>query len=201
MSREFYIRILKPVPKKFYEDKVFEDTEISAAGLDTVYYEGLSDRYHVPVKSRSVYASMDDVKRYLKTVMPDTHINNWGMRHGYGSTHCFGEGWTYDIPDSIMETLKRPHIADTRVILCSNSWSVEDYDAEWLGRMCPMYITKKSINNALVAYLAHLREEEEETLSWEVTREEMYSGNVFNSMCAAYVYAEKVGGIGYIEWE
>lgn len=202
MSREFYIKILKPVPKKFYEDKIFEDSEISAAGLETVYHTELNDKYHVPVKSRSIYASMDDIKEYLMSVMPGTVIKNWGMRQGYGSHHCYGDGWSYDIPNKVMETLKKPHVADTAVVLCENAWSVEDYDAaEWLGRKCPMYITKKTINSVLALYINYLREKETDTLSWEVTREELYTGNIFNSMCAAYVYAEKVGGIGYIEWE
>lgn len=201
MDKEFYIRILKPVPKKFREDRVFEEDEISTAGLETVYHKELDDKYHVPVKYRSVYAGMDDIKEYLRTVMPDVTITDWGIRHGYGEHHCYGTGWTYDIPDDVMETLKRPHIIDTTVILSENSWSVEDYDAEWLGRKCPMYITKKSINEILAAYLAHLREEDKDTLSWEVTREEMYAGNVFNSICAAYAYAEKAGGMAWIEWE
>lgn len=201
MSKEFCIRVLKPVPKKFHEDRVFEDSEISAAGLEITYGKGLNDRYHVPVKSRSIYASMDDIKEHIMSVMPGITIGNWGMRQGYGFCHCFGDNWNYDIPDSVVESLKRPHIIDTTVILCENSWSVEDYDAEWLGKECPMYITKRSINNALAGYLAHLGKEEPETLSWEITREEAYARNVFSSMCAAYVYAEKAGGIGWIEWE
>lgn len=203
MGKEFHIRVLKPVPKKFREDRIFDLDELSAAGLDIVYNTDLNDRYHVPVKSRSVYASMDDVKNYLKKAMPGTDIKNWGMRHIRDVYHCHGtkDDWMYDIPEGVMKTLERPHVSDVHVISCEESWFVDCYDAEYLSERCPMYITKKTINEVIAAYIGHLAGMDEEEVSCEVTGEMKHGPDMISSLCAAHVYAQKAGGIGYIEWE
>lgn len=203
MGKEFYIRVLKPVPKKFRGGRVFEDTELSAAGLELVYNAQFDDRYHVPVKSRSVYASMDDIKKYLEEAMPGAVIGNWGMRHIRGVYHCHGADgeWSHDIPDDVVKGLERPHIADVSVILCEASWSVQNYGADYLVGKCPMYLTRKSMDGVIKGYLEHLKSLDMEDLSYEVTKTDPYTPNIIGSLCAARAYAEKVGGIGYIEWE
>ena len=96
MSREFYVRILKPVPDRFREKRIFERDELSDAGLEQTDYKSRSDKYHVKVKSRSIYTSMTDIEKYLKEQLPDKDFQCWGMRKAYENAFRF----LYDISES-----------------------------------------------------------------------------------------------------
>lgn len=201
MSREFYVRILKPVPDRFREKRIFERDELSDAGLEQTDYKSRSDKYHVKVKSRSIYTSMTDIEKYLKEQLPDKDFQCWGMRKAYTFVHCYGNDWSYNIPYDIMENMKRPHIANVSVISCDRSWSITDYDSRWLTEKCPIYLTEKNMKMLFASYMTYLNQEETEDLAYMLEEPNTCSGNIFRHICEAAAYAHRVNGIGFLEWE
>lgn len=202
MGKEFYIKILKPVPDKFHQNRIFDEAEISDAGLTHTVYDGLSDKYHVKAKYRSVYPSMDDIRAYLKDKLPNGDFTTWGLRsiHGDGY-HCYGNNWTYDIPGDVMDTLKRPHVMDTVLILSAASWPVTDWNGDWLAEKCPMYLTDDTMKEIFVGYMEHLKQEDKECLMYMLQNSDTFSENILNAACAAVAYAHQIGGVGFLEWE
>ncbi len=206
MGKEFYIEILKPVPKKFCQDKVFDESEINAAGLEHTFNTKLIDKYHVKVKVRFVYTGMDDVAEYLGPKVPNADWQNWSMSPSFRSYHCCGKShdgnnWSYDLSDKEYEALKRPHISDVIVMKREMACSVQDYNGEWLSDKCPIYITKSSIKQMLDWYLEYLKQTDTEDLLYEIQRRSGSSNNIFRAICSAFAYAKQKGGIACIEWE
>lgn len=205
MSRDFYIKILKPVPDMFFEDRIFDEKELSQADLCHVNWKGPSDKFHAKIKYSSVYTSMDDMKKYLKVKLSDRKdidFTSWGYHPLYdGGAYCSGDKWLYEIPKEDMDAMKRPHVAETVVSLCIDSWSVSDWDSEWLSSKCPLYLTGNTIKEILDQYLKHLRAQGLEDLDGMLGDPSLGTGNIFSRLCEATAYAEKIGGIGYLEWE
>lgn len=205
MSRDFYVKILKPVPDMFFEDRIFEEKELSDADLCHVNWKGPSDKFHVKIRYSSIYTSMDDMKEYLKTKLEDEKdidFTSWGYRPLYDSgAHCFGDKWSYEISKEDMDAMKRPHVAETVVSLCISSWSVSDWDSEWLSSKCPLYLTGDTIKEILDWRLEYLKAQEIEDLDSMLENPSLNTGNIFSRLCEAIAYAEKIGGVGYLEWE
>lgn len=201
MGREFYLKILKPVPDAFCQDRVFEDIELSEVGLRPAGYKGQPDKYHVKIKSRSVYASTGSIRDYLEKQMPGKNFNIWGMGYTHNGIHCYGDSWTYDIPDDIINAMKRPHINDIMMDLCMDSWSITDYGNNWLAEKCPIYATEDNLNKMLAWYMGYLKGKDKEDLKDLLENPNIYSGNLLQNICRAAAYAYQINGICFIEWE
>lgn len=201
MSKEFYIQVLKPVPKIFRENRPFTSKEIYEAGLIHKYNEELLDDYHVKITEHSVYASMDDIQKYLQTKLPDATFGSWGMRpYGDGVRYCYGEGWSYTLSSDEQKSLERLHAAECVVVCPENSWSFPSYSVNtWLESHCPIYLTDETLPKLLIACLEGLKQESPESLSWYL--DEQASSSIFHKLCEASAYAHQVGGVAIVEWE
>ena len=201
MSRDFYIRILKAVPDRFRRDRIFESDELSDAGLKPAGYDIAPDRYHVQVKERLVYASMDDITAYLKEQLPDQNFENWAMRGGWTQyAFCYGKGWSYTIPYEVIKSLKRPHVSDQLMTICTMSWSITDYNNQWLSGKCPMYLNGKTVKSIFSWYMDYLKQNNLEDLEYMLEEPTLYADSIFRAVCEAVAYAHKTDGTGFLEW-
>lgn len=202
MSREIYIRILKPVPDSFRVSRPFTSEEVSKAGLAHEYDQTLIDDYHIKITELSVYASMKDIGSYLQSKFPDTDFTNWAMKPlggRHGGYHCHGAGWSYNLSADERKSLEKQHSMECVVTLPKNCWSFPAYKAEWLKEHCPIYLTNETLPKLLASYQKSLTEEELNELDWYM--DETVSLGIFDKLCQASAYAQLIGGAAIVEWE
>lgn len=206
MSKELYANILKPIPDKFRENRIFNKKELSDAGLAYAYDHKLpDDRFHASLKVRSEYTGMDDVKAYLKAKMPERTDNDfriWGMtEQSDKSVCCHGDTWSYVISKDEMERLASSHVNETTVMLRTKSFELSDVDADWIAKQCPAYANASTLDSILARYMNHLKRKTLDELIERMEDPYVESGNALCRICEAYAYAEKTGGTVYLEYE
>lgn len=202
MGKSFYIRVLKPVPGRFQKDRVFDSQEFMDAGLEPVYGIERADRYHVKVRERSVYASMDDVRAYVREHCPNADFQSFGMSYGLGSlVECRGDGWSCSIPAQAMEEIKKAHVDEKVVTRPVMSWSVDDYEGEWISSRCPGYVTERDLKGVFSSYMAYLKGKHMNEIQEIVERPDACYGSIFPALCKAVAYAHRVGGVVFLEWD
>lgn len=157
MSHTLELRMLRKVPKKYREDRVYSGEELK--GLETAWnMEGLNDAYHVPIRTVSRYASMDDIKAYILGLMPDADMRCWSMHdtHDGGVEATLTDGTRVDIPAETVKTLEKDHESTSVYENQDYAWGVDVSlkDVRWLEHASLGYITKKSLKKLLETRMA-----------------------------------------------
>lgn len=153
------LRMLRRIPAKYKKPAVFDG---DPAGLEPAYGEAarIEDPWHIKLKVRSAYCSMDEFKAWLQKEHPGAVLEpSWSMTggyYGYDVKVTDHNGDKITVPYGTYQSLKTPHV-DAKVFerreLC---WSLDlDYrDAPWLEPLFPAYI-----DEAFLARLAKMRYE------------------------------------------
>ena len=124
MSRRFSLHILLPI-EGYEEDKIYESEDISLKMMnpnkkpDDVYYRRL--------KEKSVYASFDDIVKFVCQKYSLGEIHNFSMHTDYfGDCEIEYEGNKYIVTEEEVKQLEREHITESVYFnefkYCSLSW-------------------------------------------------------------------------------
>lgn len=65
-----------------------------------------ADKWHVVLPTVSVYASMDDMGKLIRTSHPEYDMSSWGLRNRRNREVAFRNNWEYVFTD---EEIKRYH--------------------------------------------------------------------------------------------
>lgn len=125
MSRKLSLHILLPI-EGYEEDKIYKSQDISL-GMTDLRQEP-DDIYYIRLKSKSVYASLDDIVRYASEKYSLGEIHNFSMLHtDYLKNSIIQyEGNDYVITATEVKQLEKEHITEAvycnEHIRCSLSW-------------------------------------------------------------------------------
>lgn len=188
------LQTLKPVPAQFRTGRRFREDELII--LDQDYgFTGAEDKYHVKIRTVSNYASMDDIKTYVKQSRPDLDMSIWSMCPLYGgSARVSVCKESIYVPADIMNTLKKDH-EHSSVYICSvNDWQMELSRDEriWLEDVIPCYVDMTKIKKLLSRRLYHIGAKEENELAYkteEYVESSLYNHDIFGFLCSAQAYA------------
>lgn len=115
MSRRLSLHILLPI-EGYEEDKIYKSQDISLRMTDL--RQEPDDIYYIRLKSKSVYASLDDIVRFASEKYSLGEIHNFSMH-----TDCLKnsiiqyEGNDYVITATEVNQLEKEHI--TEVVYCN----------------------------------------------------------------------------------
>lgn len=153
--RELEVRLLKKIPKRFVPGMIVDSKTLESMPLEDSYGHDCfaGDPYHVELKHRSRYASMDEVKAFILSRHPDWPMGTWSMRGMWmnGPVKCSGEGWEITITEEEMESIKTEHIDSGLYELCVAKFALELPYAvtDWLDDMEPFRLTAVSLRELM----------------------------------------------------
>lgn len=127
------------------------------------------DSYHVTIDIRSIYWTMDDIKKHIMASHPGLDLSTWSMTGGYGGQPIvakFNDGTVVKIPEDIYDTFASEHVDAVRFEDVPNSWSIElPYgEHEWLEPILPCYVNEKLLASLYKYRLAFARKSDPQDL-------------------------------------
>lgn len=129
---EVFIELLRPIPAgKLAPGAVVDGME---PPYGTCWQGGCKpDAWHVPVKVRSRYASMERIKAYVLSKRPDMDTSSWS----YSRTGCgevcvrWGDGEVLRIKPDEMAAIETEHLDDYLATDTYGEWRIECLREEW----------------------------------------------------------------------
>lgn len=124
MSRRLSLHILLPI-EGYAEDRIYESEDISLRMTDSK--QEPDNIYYMKLKEKSVYASFDDIVRFVCKKYSLGEIHNFSMHTNYfGDSIIQYEGNDYIVTKEEIKQLKREHITEAvycnEYRYCSLSW-------------------------------------------------------------------------------
>lgn len=124
MSRRLSLHILLPI-EGYEEDKIYKSEDISLRMADL--RQEPDDIYYIRLKSKSVYASLDDIVRFASEKYSLGEIHNFSMHTDYKKNSIIKyEGNEYVITATEVKQLEKEHITEAvycnEYRCCSLSW-------------------------------------------------------------------------------
>ena len=125
MSRRLSLHILLPI-EGYKEDKIYKSQDISLRMTDL--RQEPDDIYYIRLKSKSVYASLDDIARFASEKYSLGEIHNFSMHTNYLKNSIIQyKGNDYVITATEVKQLEKEHITEAvycnEYRCCSLSWS------------------------------------------------------------------------------
>lgn len=203
--RYLNLQILKKVPKKYDPEKVYDENEIHLARQ---YNDWEPDGYHVKLKTRSVYASLEDIRDYILSMHPDYDMSCWALGDfGRPSNVHVAEGkdWKVTLSESEMKSLERGHVAEFVYADLVGEWIVDiPYDeADVLQDIAFGVVDRRMLRkceDAMIQfYLDQSKEQLDEMVSYLDCRSTGWT--CIPAMAAMMVYAKKCGCKCYVRVE
>ena len=115
MSRRLSLHILLPI-EGYEEDKIYKSQDISLRMTDL--RQEPDDIYYIRLKSKSVYASLDDIVRFASEKYSLGEIHNFSMHTDYLKNSIIQyKGNDYVITATEVKQLEKEHI--TEVVYCN----------------------------------------------------------------------------------
>lgn len=124
MSRRLSLHILLPI-EGYEEDKIYKSQDISLRMTDL--RQEPDDIYYIRLKSKSVYASLDDIVRFASEKYSLGEIHNFSMHTDYLKNSIIQyKGNDYVITATEVKQLEKEHITEAvyynEYRCCSLSW-------------------------------------------------------------------------------
>ncbi len=124
MSRRLSLHILLPI-EGYKEDKIYKSQDISLRMTDL--RQEPDDIYYIRLKSKSVYASLDDIARFASEKYSLGEIHNFSMHTNYLKNSIIQyKGNDYVITATEVKQLEKEHITEAvycnEYRCCSLSW-------------------------------------------------------------------------------
>lgn len=115
MSRRLSLHILLPI-EGYKEDKIYKSQDISLRMTDL--RQEPDDIYYIRLKSKSVYASLDDIARFASEKYSLGEIHNFSMHTNYLKNSIIQyKGNDYVITATEVKQLEKEHI--TEAVYCN----------------------------------------------------------------------------------
>lgn len=140
------IRILGKIPKEYKSGMVLDENSI---GLTGCWDEIGEDKYHVKLKERSVYASIDDIKTHILSINPKCDMSFWGLHRKHsGGGKAYGNGWEMHISSAQLQSLEREHVSEMVYENVLKEWFIEvPYgEKKTLEGLFPGYVNLKLLH-------------------------------------------------------
>ena len=125
---DILIEILDKVGNRVEDGRIYQEGELD---LDLVQPDGPADAWHVPVKVRSHYASIQDIKTKLLESHPDLDGKNWSMQWQSGGVVARWEGGGARLSCEELSALERDHVLDYYASAVHRSYDFSCDKAEW----------------------------------------------------------------------
>lgn len=69
-----------------------------------------ADKWHVVLPTVSVYASMDDMGKLIRTSHPEYDMSSWGLRNRRNREVAFRNNWEYVFTDEEIKKISQGNI-------------------------------------------------------------------------------------------
>lgn len=145
--KQLELKLLKPIPAKIKKTAKTRVYDQEPAGLERAYGDAMKhpDDWHVELKVRSRYCSMDELKNWLMANDPTLDLSVWSMSCGTQPgqpVQISAQDRYIEIPWPQYENLKTDHIDPIMFERPVQAWSIDlnPGDASWLSPVLPAYI-------------------------------------------------------------
>lgn len=205
---ELYVTILKPIDEVWDKKKVYKENEIT---LDTDWSGHKNDVYHVKLKSKSVYASMQQIKDYVLEHNPGVDMTSYsvqGLGRDYGGIDVYANDNTHiRLSQEEAESIKTEHIDTLTYTNVETSFSVdigyEFRDFPFLKREREVYLTDELIEKFKVWFIKYWSKCKIDDLEgylhdWEYDYKSM---SIISVLQMVKILADKYYGIAMISIE
>ena len=200
MGKIFQISILENI-KDYDRELIYDARNLM---LEQVYNNCKEDDYFVRLKVKSVYASTDDIIKYIceKYSLTDKKYDSLTYGSGGGMVLRIANN-SYDISDTEVDRIKFEHIDE--LLYCKKYGS---YEIESVMGLIPSsivgkdfeYVDDELINKVIHTLNAELRETSIETLANALEDCSYIKGDkLLETILMAKVLAEKIGGKAILE--
>lgn len=161
---DILIEILDKVGNRVEDGRIYQEGELD---LDLVQPDGLADAWHVPVKVRSHYASIQDIKTKLLESHPDLDGKNWSIQWQSGGVVAWWSGGGARLSSEELSALERDHVLDYYASAVHRSYGFSCDKAEWPESFShrPVRITPESLKAMQATLSALFRSTPEDELS------------------------------------
>lgn len=161
---DILIEILDKVGDRVGDGRIYQEGEMD---LDLVQPDGPADAWHVPVKVRSHYASIQDIKTKLLESHPDLDGKNWSIQWQSGGVVAWWSGGGARLSSEELSALERDHVLDYYASAVHRSYGFSCDKAEWPESFShrPVRITPESLKAMQATLSALFRSTPEDELS------------------------------------
>ena len=200
MGKIFQISILENI-KDYNQELIYDARNLM---LEQVYNNCKEDDYFVRLKVKSVYASTDDIIKYIceKYSLADKKYDSLTYSSSGGMILRIANN-SYDISDTEVDRIKSEHIDELLYCKKYGSYEIESVMGLIPGSIVGKdfeYVDDELINKVIHTLNAELRETSIETLANALEDCSYIKGDkLLETILMAKVLAEKIGGKAILE--